>query len=60
MFVQLWKVTKVVHVRVRGADAAERRTAHADAEAMRYLSMLLYPLCVAGALYSLVYEPHKR
>ncbi|CAH2102807.1 unnamed protein product [Euphydryas editha] len=26
---------------------------------MRYLAMLLYPLCAAGALYSLLYEPHK-
>ncbi|VVC95537.1 unnamed protein product [Leptidea sinapis] len=26
---------------------------------MRYLTALLYPLCAAGALYSLYYEPHK-
>ncbi|GBP77848.1 Cleft lip and palate transmembrane protein 1-like protein [Eumeta japonica] len=69
--IELWKVTKVLHLRVgisgwrlrvwreRGPDAGERTTARADAEAMRYLSMLLYPLCVAGAVYSLVYEPHK-
>lgn len=65
-------MTKVLHLRVAwsgwkirvwrdtSADAGERNTARADAEAMRYLSMLLYPLCVAGAIYSLVYEPHKR
>ncbi|KPJ09367.1 Cleft lip and palate transmembrane protein 1-like protein [Papilio machaon] len=69
--IEVWKVTKVLHLRVSvvrwgvrvwregGADAAERCTARADAEAMRYLSILLYPLCIAGALYSLVYEPHK-
>ncbi|KPI97578.1 PREDICTED: cleft lip and palate transmembrane protein 1-like protein [Papilio xuthus] len=69
--IEIWKVTKVLQLRVsvwrwglrvwreRGGDAAERCTARADAEAMRYLSILLYPLCIAGALYSLVYEPHK-
>ncbi|XP_041975347.1 cleft lip and palate transmembrane protein 1-like protein [Aricia agestis] len=68
--IELWKVTKVLHLRIerRGwrirvwrdcGDAAERNTARADAEAMKYLSMLLYPLCIAGALYSLYYEPHK-
>ncbi|XP_045492184.1 cleft lip and palate transmembrane protein 1-like protein [Colias croceus] len=69
--IEAWKVTKVLHVRVsvsgwrvrvwreRSADAGERSTARADAEAMRYLALLLYPLCGAGALYSLLYEPHK-
>ncbi|CAG4979715.1 unnamed protein product [Parnassius apollo] len=69
--IELWKVTKVLHLRVSFAgwrvrvwrdaskDAGEQSTAKADAEAMRYLSMLLYPLCIAGAIYSLVYEPHK-
>ncbi|XP_059048099.1 lipid scramblase CLPTM1L [Achroia grisella] len=68
--IEVWKVTRIFHVRVSFAgwrvrvwrdvaDAAERSTAQADAEAMRYLSMLLYPLCIAGAIYSLVYEPHK-
>ncbi|XP_072945847.1 lipid scramblase CLPTM1L [Epargyreus clarus] len=68
--IELWKVTKVLHVRVSLAGgrprlwraapaAAERRTAAADAEAMRYLARLLYPLCAAGAVYSLLYEPHK-
>uniref|UniRef100_S4P4Y2 Lipid scramblase CLPTM1L n=3 Tax=Pararge aegeria TaxID=116150 RepID=S4P4Y2_9NEOP len=42
-----------------GADAGERSTERADAEAMRYLSMLLYPLCIAGAIYSLLYVAHK-
>lgn len=69
--IELWKVTKVLHLRVAfdrwrvrvwrdvTADAGEQSTARADAEAMRYLSMLLYPLCLAGAVYSLIYEPHK-
>ncbi|XP_048489377.1 cleft lip and palate transmembrane protein 1-like protein [Plutella xylostella] len=69
--IELWKVTKVLHLRISftgwrphvyrevQSDAGEAQTAKADAEAMRYLSMLLYPLCVAGAVYSLIYEPHK-
>ncbi|XP_047530798.1 cleft lip and palate transmembrane protein 1-like protein [Vanessa atalanta] len=68
--IEAWKVSVVLHVRVARegwrlrvwrarADAAERSTARADREAMRYLSLLLYPLCGAGALYSLLYEPHR-
>ncbi|XP_046961949.1 cleft lip and palate transmembrane protein 1-like protein [Vanessa cardui] len=68
--IEAWKVSVVLHVRVaragwrlrvwrERADAAERSTARADREAMRYLALLLYPLCAAGALYSLLYEPHR-
>ncbi|XP_032529088.1 lipid scramblase CLPTM1L [Danaus plexippus] len=67
--IEIWKVKKVLHIRITWrpfriyrevtSDEAEKTTARADAEAMKYLSMLLYPLCVAGAIYSLVYEPHK-
>uniref|UniRef100_A0A182SUB3 Lipid scramblase CLPTM1L n=1 Tax=Anopheles maculatus TaxID=74869 RepID=A0A182SUB3_9DIPT len=37
----------------------ENNTLELDKEAMQYLSYLLYPLCVAGAIYSLLYLPHK-
>ncbi|XP_050343582.1 lipid scramblase CLPTM1L [Nymphalis io] len=68
--IEAWKVSVVLHVRVSragwrlrvwraGPDASERSTARADREAMRYLALLLYPLCAAGALYSLLYEPHR-
>ncbi|KAH8265137.1 hypothetical protein KR044_001563 [Drosophila immigrans] len=40
-------------------ELAERQTQQYDREGMRYLSYLLYPLCVAGAVYSLIYQPHR-
>ncbi|XP_075156279.1 lipid scramblase CLPTM1L [Haematobia irritans] len=39
--------------------SAEKKTEEFDKQGMRYLSYLLYPLCVAGAIYSLVYYPHR-
>ena len=38
---------------------SERSTEEFDSESMRYLSYVLYPLCIGGAVYSLVYVPHK-
>lgn len=73
--IELWKCKKIlkidislsggIHVR-RPTNAndsiakAEKQTKQFDNEAMKYLGYILYPLCVAGALYSLIYEPHKR
>ncbi|XP_035896577.1 cleft lip and palate transmembrane protein 1-like protein [Anopheles stephensi] len=37
----------------------ENNTLELDKQAMQYLSYILYPLCVAGAIYSLLYLPHK-
>jgi len=37
----------------------EKSTQDFDQEALKYLSYLLYPLCVGGAIYSLIYVPHK-
>lgn len=39
---------------------AEQHTKEVDREAMKYLSYVLYPLCICGATYSLLYQPHKR
>lgn len=44
----------------KSVQKAEALTKEIDKEGMRYLSYLLYPLCIAGAIYSLIYQPHKR
>ena len=38
---------------------AEQTTEKFDSEAMRYLSFILVPLLIGGAVYSLLYTPHK-
>lgn len=38
----------------------EKQTREYDAQSMKYLSYLLYPLCILGAAYSLVYETHRK
>ncbi|XP_030378670.1 cleft lip and palate transmembrane protein 1-like protein [Scaptodrosophila lebanonensis] len=38
---------------------AERQTEQFDRQGMKYLSYLLYPLCIGGAIYSLIYQPHR-
>merc|ERR1712038_1974660 len=65
--IEMWKVTKALHITFSfskgisfGADSAvEASTAELDSVAMQYLSWVLYPLCLGGAVYSLVYTPHK-
>lgn len=64
--IELWKVTKVMPVdwkklrlKPQRLTAEEQRTREFDAESMRYLSYVLYPLCIGAAVYSLVYESHR-
>ncbi|XP_049781476.1 cleft lip and palate transmembrane protein 1-like protein [Schistocerca cancellata] len=71
--IELWKAQKVIYVEVtfsklhlpclrftsKGSSAAEQKTQEFDAEIMRYLSYILYPCCILGAIYSLLYVPHK-
>ncbi|XP_077299967.1 lipid scramblase CLPTM1L [Arctopsyche grandis] len=70
--IELWKVKKILHIDIdwrerklrvatvsEDINKAEMRTREVDAEAMQYLSYILYPICVCGAVYSLIYQPHK-
>merc|ERR1719402_1663888 len=64
--IEIWKVTKALHVSITlkgisfGEDSkVEANTAELYSVAMKYLSWVLYPLCLGGAVYSLIYTPHK-
>lgn len=60
--IEMWKLKKVLRLRLKNNNnnnIAEVRTREFDAESMHYLGYLLYPLVIAGAIYSLLYQPHK-
>ncbi|KAG4072039.1 hypothetical protein HA402_015538 [Bradysia odoriphaga] len=70
--IELWKCKKILKLEVtwsgirvrpnvenKSVLKEENRTKEVDKEAMRYLSYVLYPLCIGGAVYSLLYQPHK-
>ncbi|KAG0722036.1 Cleft lip and palate transmembrane protein 1-like protein [Chionoecetes opilio] len=66
--IELWKVTKAFHIRLEGwrlkvetaISTGESATRELDSQGIRYLSYLLYPLLAIGAVYSLLYTPHRR
>ncbi|KAK9508012.1 hypothetical protein O3M35_007763 [Rhynocoris fuscipes] len=64
--VEFWKVQKVIPVDWKNfklkkvkLTEEERMTRLIDAEGMKYLSYILYPLCIGGAIYSLFYQQYK-
>uniref|UniRef100_A0A7N8YE84 Lipid scramblase CLPTM1L n=1 Tax=Mastacembelus armatus TaxID=205130 RepID=A0A7N8YE84_9TELE len=68
--IEVWKVKKAfkIHVFWKGGkptflfgklDESERRTEEYDTLAMKYLSYLLYPLCIGGAVYALIFLRYK-
>ncbi|XP_077982293.1 lipid scramblase CLPTM1L-like isoform X1 [Glandiceps talaboti] len=68
--IEIWKVTKAfkVHfvwsgwrptIELGTVSDSEKETEKYDSTAMQYLSYVLYPLCLGGAVYSLVYASHK-
>ncbi|XP_070823013.1 lipid scramblase CLPTM1L-like isoform X2 [Chaetodon trifascialis] len=66
--VEVWKVFKVFNIQwlwksskvhANKLDEEERRTVEYDTQASRYLSYLVYPLCISGAIFSLAYLRQK-
>ncbi|CAJ1062084.1 cleft lip and palate transmembrane protein 1-like protein isoform X1 [Xyrichtys novacula] len=67
--VEVWKVFKVFKIQfqwrgsklhVNKLDEEERKTVEYDTQASRYLSYLVYPLCISGAIFSLAYLRQKN
>ncbi|XP_076807863.1 lipid scramblase CLPTM1L-like [Clavelina lepadiformis] len=68
--IEIWKVTKALKVTVEWSgwkpnvsfgtsSDMEKTTKDFDQQAIKYLSYVLYPLCIGAAVYSLFYVPHK-
>lgn len=68
--IEVWKVKKAFKIQIfwKGGkptflfgklDESERRTEEYDTLAMKYLSYLLYPLCIGGAVYALIFLRYK-
>ncbi len=68
--IELWKVKKALKMTVKwqgmrpkvqfgASNDSEKKTEEYDTQAMKYLSYLLYPLCIGGAAYSLLNVKYK-
>ncbi|KAM6375412.1 lipid scramblase CLPTM1L isoform 6-T8 [Alca torda] len=69
--IELWKVKKALKMTIKWQglrpkiqfgtyNDSEKKTEEYDTQAMKYLSYLLYPLCIGGAGYSLLNVKYKR
>ncbi|XP_029647877.1 cleft lip and palate transmembrane protein 1-like protein [Octopus sinensis] len=69
-FIEVWKVKKAFKLNITWSgwkpffefgkvSDKEKQTNEFDSEAMKYLSYVLYPLCICGAIYSLIYIQYK-
>ena len=70
--IECWKITKAMDVTVQRTEGGlpylsfkdrasyiESKTDRYDADAMRYMSYVLYPVILGYAIYALVYQTHK-
>lgn len=68
--IEFWKVSKALKTTIswryglkfdnnNTETSEEKKTREYDEECMKYLSYVLYPLCIGAAVYSLIYQPHK-
>ncbi|KFW77512.1 Cleft lip and palate transmembrane protein 1-like, partial [Manacus vitellinus] len=68
--IEVWKVKKALKMTIKWQglrpkfqfgtyNDSEKKTEEYDAQAMKYLSYLLYPLCIGGAGYSLLNVKYK-
>ncbi|KAL7887381.1 hypothetical protein AOLI_G00051020 [Acnodon oligacanthus] len=61
--IELWKVSRVFAIQPNFKDdrvyEMERATEEHDSKAMKFLSYLLYPLCISGVMYSFLYLKNK-
>ncbi|XP_066539338.1 lipid scramblase CLPTM1L-like isoform X1 [Hoplias malabaricus] len=61
--IELWKVSQVYAIqhsfKEEKVDEMERATEEHDSKAMKFLSYLLYPLCISGAIYAFLYLKNK-
>lgn len=68
--IEIWKVKKAFkteitfsgfrpHISFGSKLESEKATDEFDSQAMKYLSYLLYPLCIGGAIYSLLYLSYR-
>lgn len=65
VLIELWKVLKVLRFDLskmsqnRPMSETEKVTDSIDNQGMKYLLYILFPLCICGAFYSLLYNQHK-